>query len=154
MRQIVLLTVVAIPLTAFVNLLIAAEQLKEADAKELEKFQGRWTTLSRVEDGKPSSEEDTKHHVAIIKGDLVTVLEKDKEVATGRLKIDASKNPTEYELTYESGPNKGNVRKGIYKFEGDILTACVAAAGKERPKEFASKPGSGVTLFVQKREKR
>jgi uncharacterized protein (TIGR03067 family) len=155
MRRILLLTVSAIPLTALVSLLIAAEQPKEGDAeKELEKFQGRWTTVSRVDDGKASTEEDTKNHVITIKGDLLTVLNKDKEVATGRLKLDPSKNPGEYDLTYESGPNKGKVRKGIYMFEGDTLTTCLAAVGKEPPKEFASKPGSGATLFVQKRQKR
>jgi uncharacterized protein (TIGR03067 family) len=155
MRRILLLTVSVIPLTALVGLLIAAEQAKETDAKkELEKFQGRWTTVSRVDDGKASTEEETKNHVITIQGDLVTVLDKDKEVATCRLKLDPSKDPGEYDLTYESGPNKGTARKGIYKFEGDTLTTCLAGVGKEPPKEFASKPGSGATLFVQKRDKR
>jgi uncharacterized protein (TIGR03067 family) len=155
MRKILLLTVLAISLTALVSLPIAAGQAKEADAKkELEKFQGRWTTISRVDDGKAATEEETKNHLINIKGDHVTVLNKDKEVATARLTPDPNKNPAEYEFTYESGPNKGKTRKGIYKLEGDILTTCLAAAGKERPKEFASKPGSGATLFVQKREKR
>jgi uncharacterized protein (TIGR03067 family) len=155
MRRILPLTISAIPLTVVVSLLIAAEQPKEGDAKkELEKFQGRWTTISRVDDGKEATEEEAKNHVITIKGDLVTVLNKDKEVATFRLKVDPSKNPAEHELTYESGPNKGQTLKGIYKFEGDTLTACRAGVGKERPKEFESKHGSGVTLFVQKREKR
>jgi len=155
MRRISLLIVSAIPLTALVSLLMAADQPKEADAtKELEKFQGRWTTISRIDDGKESTQEEAMNHVIIIKGDLITVLNKDKEVATCRLKLDPSKSPGEYELTYESGPNKGQARKGIYQFEGDTLTTCLAGVGKERPKEVASKPGSGATLFVQKREKR
>ena len=155
MRRILLLTVSAIALIALVSLPIVAEQPKGADAtKELEKFQGRWSTVSRVDDGKASTEEDTTNHVITIKGNLLTVLNKDKEVATGRLKLDPSKNPAEYELTYESGPNKGTARKGIYKFEGDILTTCLAGVGKEPPKEFASKPDSGATLFIQKRDKR
>jgi uncharacterized protein (TIGR03067 family) len=154
MRRILLLTASAIPLTALVSLLIAAGQPQEADTKkEFEKFQGRWTTVSCVDDGKTSTAEETKNHVITIKGDLVTVLAKDKEVATVRLKLDPSRDPKEYELTSESGPNKGKARKGIYKFEGDTLTTCLAGVGKERPKEFASKPGSGATLFVQKREK-
>jgi uncharacterized protein (TIGR03067 family) len=131
MRRILLLTVSAITLIALVSLLIVAEQPKEADAKkEFEKFQGRWTTVSRVDDGKASTEEDTKNHVITIKGDLLTVLNKDTEVATGRLKLDPSKNPTEYELIYASGPNKGKARKGIYKFEGDLLTTCLAGVAK------------------------
>jgi uncharacterized protein (TIGR03067 family) len=155
MRRTLLLTVSAIPLTALVSWLMAAEQPKDARAKkELEKFQGRWTTVSRVDDGKASTEADTKSHVIAIKVDLLTVLNKGQEVATCRLTLDPGKDPGEYVLAYESGPNKGTARKGIYKFDGDTLTTCLAGVGKERPKEFASKPGSGATLYVQKREKR
>src|SRR5262245_63894064 len=117
-----LLSVSATPLTALVGLPVAAGQTKEADAKkELEKFQGRWTTASRVDDGKAATEEAAENHVIAIKGDLVTVLAGDKEVATCRIKPDPGKDPGEYELTYESGPNRGTARRGIYKFEGDTL---------------------------------
>jgi hypothetical protein len=40
---------------------------------------------------------------------------------------------------------------GIYKFDGDMFIDCVALGGKDRPKDFASKPGSGYVLIKYKR---
>lgn len=63
--------------------------------------------------------------------------------------IDVSKTPKQ---TTDKLPD-GNEIHGIYKIEGDMLTSCVAEIGKERPKEFASTPGSGHTLRVFRRVK-
>ena len=41
----------------------------------------------------------------------------------------------------------------IYELEGNILRVCWSPLGKERPTEFASKPGTGHALVVLKREK-
>jgi hypothetical protein len=43
--------------------------------------------------------------------------------------------------------------KGIYEIDGDTLRICVAKKGKERPKTFESKEGSGHVLTVMKRVK-
>jgi len=37
--------------------------------------------------------------------------------------------------------------------EGDTLKSCVAPIGKDRPTEFASKPGTGHTLRLFKKAK-
>jgi hypothetical protein len=47
----------------------------------------------------------------------------------------------------------GKTIKGIYKIDENTLTSSVAQAGKARPTEFASKPGTGRTLRVFKRAK-
>ena len=41
--------------------------------------------------------------------------------------------------------------KGIPRADGDTSTSCVAAIGQEYLPEFASPPGSGLTLRVFKR---
>jgi uncharacterized protein (TIGR03067 family) len=55
--------------------------------------------------------------------------------------VDPSKAP---KTTVDTLPD-GKEIKGIYKLDGDTLTSCVAEAGKDRPAEFVSKPGSGHT---------
>ena len=51
------------------------------------------------------------------------------------------------------GPGKGKTMLGIYELTGDTYKVCFALPGGERPKEFASKPGSKTMLIVMKREK-
>jgi len=45
------------------------------------------------------------------------------------------------------------VRVAIYEIDDEHHRICFAAAGKERPKDFSSQPGSGNLLQVWKREK-
>jgi uncharacterized protein (TIGR03067 family) len=90
----------------------------------------------------------------VVKGEKMTFLYKDKERGRASLKIDPSTSPAQIDTTGEDGPGKGRTVKGIYKFDGDTLTVCVGGWGsKDRPTEFASKPGSGRLLFVHKRAK-
>jgi hypothetical protein len=43
---------------------------------------------------------------------------------------------------------------GIYELEGNTWKVCYAMPGKERPKDFSAKEGSGQTLAVWEREKK
>jgi uncharacterized protein (TIGR03067 family) len=145
---------VALVMAGGVGLLSTAAAQKEgADKKELEKFQGKWAAVSVTTDGKALEEAEIKDHFMAFKGEKATFLYKDKERGTGSLKVDPSKSPAHIDFTYEDGPAKGTTLKGIYKFEGDTLAVCYGGFGKDRPTEFASKPGSGTILVVQKRAK-
>ena len=129
----------------------AAAQKVGAAKKELEKFQGKWATVSVTVDAQDEGE--IKDRFMAIKGEKATFLDEDKERGTGSMKIDPGKSPAHIDFSYEDGPAKGKTLKGIYKFEGDTLTLCYGGFGKDRPSEFASKAGSGSILIVQKRAK-
>src|SRR6516164_3853246 len=133
--------------------LLSAAQKEGADKKELEKFQGRWVLVSATIDGKAWEEDEIKHRSVVFKGEKLTLLYKDKERGTASLKIDPSKSPAQIDTTAEDGPRQGGTSKGIYKFDGDTLTICFVLDSKDRPTEFASKPGSGTLLIVHKRAK-
>lgn len=70
-----------------------------------------------------------------------------------RFEIDPASTPKKVTDTLENGPEKGEQVFGIYRLEGNTLTACAAAIGKERPEGFVSKPGSGHTPQVFRRVK-
>ena len=131
--------------------LLSAAQKEGADKTELEKFQGKWVPVSTTIDGKALEEDEMKGRSTVVKGEKMTLLYKDKERGTASLKIDPSKSPAQIDTTNEDGPAKGLGLKGIYKFDGDTLTLCFVLPSKDRPTEFASKPGSGRILFVHKR---
>ena len=54
----------------------------------------------------------------------------------------------EHEPEVTEGTGKGDVVKGIYKFDGKKLTICVAEPGKKRPEKFEGAKGTGHTLMV------
>ena len=151
MRLLKFFAVVGLVTAGGIGLLSAAAQKEGADKKELEKFQGKWATASVMVDGE--AEDEIKDRFLAIKGNKATFLDKDKERGTGSMKLDPGKSPAHLDFTYEDGPAKGTTLKGIYKFEGDTLTFCYGGFGKDRPNEFASRPGSGTILIVQKRAK-
>lgn len=123
---------------------------EEAVKDELKKFEGTWQLTSATKDGKETPEETVKKIRIVIKGGMHTVYFGDDVVVKEiPFTIDPTQDP---KITEDKLPD-GKAIKGIYKLDGDTLTSCVAEIGKDRPKEFAAKPGTGNTLRVFKRVK-
>jgi uncharacterized protein (TIGR03067 family) len=75
---------------------------------------------------------------------------------TCKPKIDADAKPfATIDLVIDDGPEeaKGKTSKGIYKIDGEKLTLCVSAPGKDRPKEFTQVDDEAY-LFELKKEKK
>jgi uncharacterized protein (TIGR03067 family) len=131
---------------------------EDASKVDLGKFRGTWLTVSLMNDGKtivnekspPKEGPTTKLGYD---GNKWTIKVGDKTVASGIFAVDATKKPKEIDIMDESGVKSEKTKLGIYELDGDTYKFCLGLAGKPRPKEFASKPGSGDSLGVMKREK-
>jgi uncharacterized protein (TIGR03067 family) len=150
-----LLMIVAFGLAAG---LVRAEDPKGGDAaKDLKQFQGTWALQSVEANGMMIDAEALKkagHEITLtVKEDKVTLKLKRGDVV-GTIKLDPSKKPKAYGSKGTDPEGKTHEAVGIYKIEGDTLTVCYVAAGKDRPTDFKADAGSEAVVQVFKREKK
>src|SRR5262249_51646493 len=126
----------------------------DATKKDLDKLQGDWAAVSMVQDGAKAADDEAQSLFRTIKDNKYTVYLFNKPIGKGTFHIDATKKPKTIDAFPANALDKSKPMRGIYQLEGDRLKLCFAAAGKERPKEFESKEGSGHTLTVWEREKK
>jgi uncharacterized protein (TIGR03067 family) len=138
-----------------VCLVLAGETPRdEAARKDLEWMQGDWQAVSRVVDGTPFPDDDAQSMFRTVKGDQYTIFLFQKPLGKGKMKLDATKTPRAIDALPEGPAGKSGPILGIYEISGDTLKMCFAQPGKERPKDFACKAGSGHNLTVWTREKK
>jgi len=129
-----------------VGLLVAAGAPQEG-TKDQEQIQGKWKMVSSERNGRDRPVKVTQ---VIIKADKITFVGPDgKETFDVPYKLDAAKKPKAIDVKNEKGDETS---PGIYSLEGDTLKICYARPGKQRPSEFATKPGSELNLIVLKRD--
>jgi uncharacterized protein (TIGR03067 family) len=131
--------------------LVAADAPQDPGANDLPKLQGAWTLVALEVNGEKQPPEKIKRTL-VYAGHNWRVKIGDDELE-GSSKLDASKLPRAIDITENTGPNKGETSLGIYEIDGDTYRACVAPPGKDRPKEFISKPGTDLQLLEFKRVK-
>ena len=127
----------------------------DAAKKDLEALQGTWTAAVVERDGQKAPEEVVKNFKVVFTCDKM-IINPDNDNRSSRFKLDSSKNPKAMDNTPEQGPKKGVSLPAIYELDGDTLKVCFDNAGvsDKRPTEFKTTPGSGLALFVLKREKK
>ena len=135
-------------------LIAAAGPQDDAAKKELKTFQGTWVLVSAEKDGKKASDE--KAIKLIITDNKYSLTQESSAVIghKGTFLLDPAKKPKSTDVIVTEGADKGKTFLGIYELSSDDYKVCFAPAGKERPTEFSSKPGSGNLLQVWKREKK
>ncbi len=139
-------------LAVALSVLAAPVPREEAPKKDLEKFKGEWVIQSAHRDGKEMPAAETQKVKVLIEGNKITIKDGTRdEVAT--LKLDPSKKPAAIDIVPEKEGKAREAVLGIYQFDGPVLKMAWAKEGGERPKEFASKEGSGVNVMVLRRNK-
>jgi uncharacterized protein (TIGR03067 family) len=140
---------------AMVGVLIGLGSLAADQAEARKELAGTWQAVSYALDGKKASDEDMKKIRLLIDADGKTTAQREgKTFIASTTRIDPTKTPKTIDITFTAGEDKGKTALGIYKIEGDRLTICRTAPGKERPSEFSSRPSSRHTLMVYRRVKK
>src|SRR5262245_33531039 len=119
---------------------------------DLNGMQGAWNLVSAMEDGKALPEDKVKQTTIVVKANTFHFpgLAEDATARAGTFKLDATKIPKEIDTT----STEKEVSLGIYELEPDSYKVCFAPAGKPRPTNFSSEPGSGDILQVWERQKK
>src|SRR5881398_663411 len=135
------------------GLLAAADGLGQGNPAQgdLDKLRGTWLTVSLVNDGKTLVDEKTPPKSGpatklVYDGNKWMIRVGDKTVAGGVFTIDPTKTPKQIDILDETGTKNDKTKLGIYELDGDTYKYCLAPAGKPRPTDFTSKPGSGHSL--------
>jgi uncharacterized protein (TIGR03067 family) len=109
---------------------------------------GTWLPVKAELAGKPFN--FVKDFRLEVKGDrFVTQGGTQKDV--GRL-VFLDGEPRGIDVIGEEGSNKGQRQQAIYRLSGDQLEVCYDLSGKERPKEFATRPDTRLFLISYKRK--
>jgi len=146
--------VVGLLLTAMAAIADADDAKDEAIKKDHKQIEGTWRIVALEINGNKAMEEDAKK-LSVVNGPHGTwsLLSEGKEVAKGTNTFDPTKKPKIIDFMITEGGGKGNVHLGIYELGEKTRRLCFAAAGKDRPTEFASTPGSEHILVTFEREK-
>lgn len=124
----------------------------DAGKGELKKLEGVWTMVSGEAMGKELPADIIKSAKLIIKGDKHDVTVGEVHLV-GTHKVDGTMKPKSIDSMDTEGPWKDGKALGIYKVEKGTFTVCFAPPGKDRPKEFTTKSGTGEILHVWKLKK-
>ena len=139
--------------------LAADDAKKRAIKRDTKKLEGSWRTISVETNGKKLPEDVIKEMAdlrLVFKGNTGSIRNKGKVLSEGPFTIDPTKKPKTLDLKVTKGQRKGSTSLAIYELDGDTLKACWTslAVDRKRPKEFATKPDSGLLLIIYKRKKK
>jgi uncharacterized protein (TIGR03067 family) len=114
---------------------------------------GLWEPVSAVVDGKERPVGKDRKMVLEYKDETYRDKVGDKIVGEGISRVDPTQTPKALDIIPQRNGVKGQTALAIYELKGDELIVCLARPGKDRPKEFESKPDSGHVLLKFKRVK-
>lgn len=77
--------------------------------------------------------------------------ESPEAIYEGVFNIDVESTPHGIDIEFVEGPEAGNWNYGIFRLNGDTLEICLDTAGKARPTDFRTQPGTSHALETLRR---
>lgn len=136
--------------------LLAAGDRPQDSRKELERFEGTWVLIDGEKEGqKLPADQIKKGKITWHRGQVsVDTPHQSPDTIQATITVDPSQSPKHMDWVRSTGPGKDETFHAIYEFiSDDEYRVCFSPAGKDRPREFATKPGNGQLLHVWKRVK-
>jgi uncharacterized protein (TIGR03067 family) len=144
----------ALGVVALLALAASVHSQDDAAKKDLKGMEGTWDVALVENDGKKVDDEKKQAAIKlVVKNAKYTIYFQGKKLATGQIKLDATKKPRQIDAIAEDGPTKGKAMKGVYELKGDEMRVCFAQPGGERPTEFRTREGTQQVLITYKRRK-
>jgi uncharacterized protein (TIGR03067 family) len=144
-----------LPLFVALSSLMVADAKTTIDKTELSKLQGTWQLTTHEHGGKKSTaKEIASITLEVAKARFTTRDGVDIKEESDLTRLDPRNKPATIDLKIAGGPDIDKTIKGICKRDAETLTMCIAEPGKDRPREFSAKEGTGHTLLVFKKEKK
>jgi len=135
------------------GLLLGSAAAQEKEKLDPAKLVGTWTYVSGEKDGTKIPEANLKKGLVKISKETIT-LESTEDKFVIKYRLDQAKTPVGISLEITEGPQGvGAKAEGIVALAKGELKICYPAMGGATPKEFATKEGSGLHLFVLKQKK-
>ena len=133
---------------ASLSFVLSPAAAEDEGEKDLKKMAGDWVPVLMQLNGKKQPDKVAKSIKLTITGDKYnTVVGEEKD--EGTLKVDATKEPREMDITPSVGENKGKLIPCIYEFKGNELKVCYGLNGTPRPADFkAGEDGKGVVMLI------
>jgi uncharacterized protein (TIGR03067 family) len=119
-------------------------------ANDLQALQGRWKVSELEVAGNVMPASMFPNAVVSVSGDVFESTGMGA-VYKGRLKLQDEGTRTIFSLTFEDGPEKGNVNHALYELAGDTWKICLDTKGGPPPIGFVSTPSNGYALEILKR---
>jgi uncharacterized protein (TIGR03067 family) len=114
-------------------------------------LEGEWAMEAGVINGAVMGPDLVTWCRRITRGDITAVVAGPQTMLKARFTLDQSKTPHAIDYVNLEGANKGKSQAGICEWKGGTLSICMAAPGKPRPGEFASKPKDGRSYTTWRR---
>ena len=114
-------------------------------------LEGEWAMVAAVMNGAPMSDDMVRWCTRITRGDTTMVVAGPQTMLKATFTLDMSIEPHGIDYVNLEGANKGRRQAGIFSLRDGTLSICMAAPGKPRPADFASKPREGRSFTTWRR---